>query len=70
MTHLQLLAFVIPYSGNTKGRCDPGFSFDTFYINKCNFCYTCLPLLGVGPTVRGNGNPNIASIAHSVLGIP
>ena len=28
-------------------RCDPGFSLDTFYINKCNFCYPFLPLLGV-----------------------
>ena len=27
--------------------CDPGFSLDTFYINKCNFCYPFLPLLGV-----------------------
>ena len=47
MTHLQLLALVIPYSGNTKVRCDPGFSLDTFYINKCNFCYPFLSLLGV-----------------------
>ena len=47
MPHLQLLALVIPYSGNTKVRCDPGFSLDTFYINKCNFCYPFLPLLGV-----------------------
>ena len=47
MTHLQLLALGIPYSGNTKLRCDPGFSLDTFYINKCNFCYPFLPLLGV-----------------------
>ena len=47
MTHLQLLALVIPYWGNTKERCDPGFSRDTFYINKCNFCYPFLPLLGV-----------------------
>ena len=47
MTHLQLLALVISYSGNTKVRCDPGFSLDTFYINKCNFCYPFLPLLGV-----------------------
>ena len=46
MTHLQLLAWVIPYSGNTKVRCDPGFSLDTFYI-KCNFCYPFLSLLGV-----------------------
>ena len=47
MTHLQLLALGIPYSGNTKLRCDPGFSLDTFYINKCNFCYPFLTLLGV-----------------------
>ena len=47
MPHLQLLALVIPFSGNTKVRCDPGFSLDTFYINKCNFCYPFLPLLGV-----------------------
>ena len=47
MTHLQLVALVIPYSGNTKVRCDPGFSLDTFYINKYNFCYPFLPLLGV-----------------------
>ena len=47
MTHLQLLALVIPYSGNTKVRCDPSFSLDTFYINKCNFCYPFLSLLGV-----------------------
>ncbi len=56
MTHLQLLALGIPYSGNTKLRCDPGFSLDTFYINKCNFCYPFLPLLGVlsgvKPTLR------------------
>ena len=48
MTHLQLLALVIPYSGNTKVRCDPGFSLATFYINNCNLCYPFLPLLGVG----------------------
>ena len=47
MTHLQLLALGILYSRNTKVRCDPGFSLDTFYINKCNFCYRFLPLLGV-----------------------
>ena len=47
MPHLQLLAFVIPYSGNTKALRDPGFGLDTFYINKCNFCYPFLPLLGV-----------------------
>ena len=47
MTHLQLLALVIPYLGNTKERCDPGFSVDTFYINKLNFCYPFLPNLGV-----------------------
>ena len=47
MTHLQLLALVIPYSGNTKVRFDPGFGLDTFYINKCNFCFHFLPLLGV-----------------------
>ena len=52
MTHLQLLALGIPYSGNTKVRCDPGFSLDTFYINKCNFCYPFLPLLGVLPGVK------------------
>ena len=34
MTHLQLLALVIPYSGNTKVRCDIGVGLDTFYINK------------------------------------
>ena len=28
-------------------RCDPGFSLNTFYINKCNFCYPLLTLLGV-----------------------
>ena len=44
---LQLVALGIPYSANTKVRCDPGFSLDTFYINKCNFCYPFLPLLGV-----------------------
>ena len=47
MTHLQLLALVIPHWGNTKERCDPGFSRDTFYINKYNLCYPFLPLLGV-----------------------
>ena len=47
MTHLQLLALVIPYSGNTKVRCDAGSSFDTFHINKCNFGYPFLHLLGV-----------------------
>ena len=47
MPHLQLLALVIPYSGNTPVRCDPGFSLDTFYINKCNVCYPFLPLSGV-----------------------
>ena len=49
MTHLQLLALVIPYSGNTKVRCDPRFSLDTSYIfiNKCNLCHPFLPLLGV-----------------------
>ena len=52
MTHLQLLALVIPYSGNTKVRCDPGVSLDTFYINKCNFCYPFLPLLGVLSRVK------------------
>ena len=52
MTHLQLLALVIPYSGNTKVRCDPGVSLDTFYINKCNFCYPFLPFLGVLSRVK------------------
>ena len=47
MSHLQLLALVIPYSGNTMVRCYPGFSLDTFYINKCNVCYPFLSLLGV-----------------------
>ena len=47
MTHLQLLALVNPYSGNTKVRREPGFNLDTFYINKCNFCYPFLPILGV-----------------------
>ena len=68
MTHLQLLALVIPYSGNTKERCDPGFSVDTFYINKFNLCYPFLPHFG--STGRGKGNPTIASIGHSVLGNP
>ena len=68
MTHLQWLALGIPYSGNTKLRCDPGFSLDTFYINKCNFCYPFLPLFG--STVRGKGIPKIAFIGHSVLGNP
>ena len=47
MTHLQLLVLVIPYLGNTKERCDPCVSVDTFYINKLNLCYTFLPNLGV-----------------------
>ena len=47
MPHLQFIALVIQYSGNTKVRCDPGFSLNTFYINKCNFCYPLLTLLGV-----------------------
>ena len=47
MSHLQLLALVIPYSGNTRVRCDSGFGLDTFYISQCNFCYRFLPLLGV-----------------------
>ena len=47
MTHLQLLVLVIPYLGNTKERCDPSFSVDTFYINKLNLCYPFLPNLGV-----------------------
>ena len=68
MTHLQLLALVIPYSGNTKERCDAGFSRDTFYINKCNFCYPFFTPFG--STVRGKGNHKIASIGHSVLGNP
>ena len=52
MTHLQLLALVIPYSGNTKVQCDPGVSLHTFYINNCNFCYPFLPLLGVLSRVK------------------
>ena len=52
MTHLQLLAFGIPYSGNIKLRCDPGFSIDRFYINRYNFCYPFLPLLGVMSGVK------------------
>ena len=54
MTHLQLLALVITYSGNTKERCDPGFSVDTFYINKFNLCYPFLPHLGVLAGVKAN----------------
>ena len=47
-------------------RCDPGLSLDTFYINTCNFLL--LPLFTpFGSTVRGKGNPKIASIGHSVL---
>ena len=52
MPNLQLLALVIPYPGNTKVRCDPDFILDTFYINKCNFCYPFLPLLEVLPGVK------------------
>ena len=52
MTHLQLLALVIPYLGITKERCDPGFSVDTFYINKLNLCYPFLPNLGVMSGVK------------------
>ena len=52
MTDFQLIALVIPYSGNTKVRCDPGVSLDTFYINKCNFCYPFLPLLGILSRVK------------------
>ena len=37
MIHLQLLALGIPYSGNTKVRCDPGFSLDIFYIQNVTF---------------------------------
>ena len=48
-------------------RCDPGLSLDTFYT--CNFLL--LPLVTpFGSTVSGKGNPNIASIGHSVLGNP
>ena len=54
MTHLQLLALVITYSGNTEKRCDPGFSVDTFYINKFNLCYPFLPHLGVLAGVKAN----------------
>ena len=47
-------------------RCGPGLSLDTFYINTCNFLL--LPLFTpFGSTVRGKGNPKIASIGHSVL---
>ena len=52
MTQLQLLALVIPYSGNTKVRCIPGFSLDTCCINTCNFCYPFLPRLGVLSRVK------------------
>ena len=62
---LQLLALGIPYSEKTKVRCDPGFSLDAFYINKCNFCYPFIPF---GSTVRGKCNHKISSIGHSVLG--
>ena len=63
---ILLLALVIPYSWNTEVRCDPGLSLDTFYINTCNFLL--LPLFTpFGSTVRGKGNPKIASIGHSVL---
>ncbi len=54
MTHLQLLALVITYSGNTEKRCEPGFSVDTFYINKFNLCYPFLPHLGVLAGVKAN----------------
>ena len=55
LTIYILLALVIPYSGNSNVRCDPGVSLDTFYINifdtfyknKCYFCYPFLPHLGV-----------------------
>ena len=52
MTHLQLLALIIPYSVNTTVRCDPGVSLDTFYINTCDFCYPFLLLLGVLSRVK------------------
>ena len=52
MTQLQLLALVIPYSGNTKVRCDPVLALTRFYKNKCNFCYPFLPLLGVLSRVK------------------
>ena len=66
-TLIIFLALVIPYSGNTKMRCDPDFSLGTLYINKCNFCYPFLPILGV-LSALGKGNPKIASSGHSVLG--
>ena len=48
-------------------RCDPGLSLDTLYT--CNFLL--LPLFTpFGSTVRGKGNPKIASIGHSLLGNP
>ena len=65
MPHLQLLALVIPHSGNTKVRCYPDFCIGTFYIN--NFV---TPFTTFRSTVRGKGNPEIASIGHSVLGKP
>ena len=65
MTHLQLLAFVIPYSGNTKVRCDPGSSLDTFHINKYNFCYPFLPLLGVLSGVKATLRLLTFVIPHS-----
>ena len=61
--YLQLLALGIPYSGNTKLRCDPGFSLDTFYIKNVTFV---TPFYHFWSTVRGKGNPKIAFLGHSV----
>ena len=59
MPPLQLLALVIPYSGNTKVRCDPGFSLNTFYIIKCNLLPLFTPF---GSTVRGKGTLKLLTL--------
>ena len=64
---VKLLAFAIPYSGNTKVCYDTGFfSHGTLNINKSPFrCpYVVTPF---GVAGRGKASREIACIGHSLL---
>ena len=63
---LELACICYSVLGNTKVRCDTGFSIETFHVKQMSHL---LPLFTpFGRAVTGKGTPKIASIGHSVLG--
>ena len=56
--HLTLLAWVVPYSGDPKGRRDTVLSLGVIHMP---------PFRPFGVAGRGKAPPKIASIGHSIL---